>query len=130
MNLETLVILTAGVGAIAVVVIATAYLYYVRIWFRAYTVGTPVSFMRLFALTARRLSAYKLIAAYARAKEEGIAISLDELESEYSAGGDPRQIVQRIMDAHRQGRTMTVQQASERVRQSGNAAMPAVNQEG
>lgn len=130
MNLEVLVILMLVVGSVAVVIAAIAYLYYVRVWFRAYTVGTPVSFLRLFGLTARRLSAYRLIAAFARAREEGVELSLDELESEYGAGGDPRLIVQRLIEARRQGRAVTVREASEWIGSHGNPAIPAVNQEG
>lgn len=125
MNTEVLVILILGIGSMAIIAACIGYLYYVRIWFRAYTVGTPVQFSRLFGLTARRLSAYKLISAYARATEAGIDISLDALEAEYSAGNDPSQIVHTLMEAHRQGRSMSIQEASDRAGESKSSPMPA-----
>lgn len=130
MNLELLVILMLVLGTVVVVIAAIGYLYYVRVWFRAHVVGATVPFTRLFAISLKRLSAHRLIYAYARAREEGIALSLDDLESEYRAGGDPRFIVQQLVEARHRGRTMTLQQASDRAGSVGTSAVPAINQEG
>jgi uncharacterized protein YqfA (UPF0365 family) len=89
-NLELLVILMLAIGVPREsIAAAIGYLYYVRVWFRAHVVGATVPFTRLFGITLKRLSAHRLIYAYARAREEGIALSLDDLEIEYRAGAIP-----------------------------------------
>ena len=130
MNIEAFVVLASIVGGTFVIVVCVAYLYYVRIWFRAYTVNSPVSFMRLFSLTSRRLSAYRLVSSFARAKEEGVELTLNDLEAHYAAGADPRRIADLLIDAHRSGRSLTVEEASERAGTIDRNAVPALNQEG
>lgn len=113
MSTQGLVIAVMLAGGACIVCTIVAYMYYGRIWFRAYSAGVPVPFLQLLNYTRRGLSPFKIVSAYVRAKEGGVLVSLAELEAGQAQGVDIRRIVQRMVDAKREGRPLNFEEAGE-----------------
>lgn len=96
--MSTVIAVAIG-GGIALILAISAYLYYFRIWFRAFTASVPVSIMRLISMSSRRANPYAIVGAYVDAAKAGLDISLDELEKHYSDSGDVLQVVKALAAA-------------------------------
>jgi len=67
----------------------------VNLWIKAFLSKSHVSATRLAGMRLRRINAGLLVNSYINAKKAGVLLTMDDLESHYSAGGD----VERIVDA-------------------------------
>jgi uncharacterized protein YqfA (UPF0365 family) len=86
--------LTVGVGV---------YIYYGRLYMRARVLNAEIPLARMFALTANRVSAYRVITAYLDARQAGTDVPLDRFEAHARAGGDPICVSRRLQRAKRDG---------------------------
>ena len=104
-------------GVIAITVGISAYLYYFRLWFQAFTASVPVSILRLISMSSRRASPYVIVGAYVDAAKAGLDISLDDLEAHYIDSGDVIQVVNALVAAKEAGVSFSFDEAREIDRQ-------------
>jgi uncharacterized protein YqfA (UPF0365 family) len=98
------IVLLAGVTVVVVSIAAVSlYIYYGRLYMRARVAGAEVSLRRLVRMTASGVSAFKVVTAFLDVRRAGIAVSLDELETHARAGGDPKRVARRLIEARASG---------------------------
>ncbi len=130
MSTEALTILVLAIGGLLVVAGTAAYLYYVRVWFRAFAAGAPVSFKKLFAYSGRGMSPFKIVSAYVAAKEADIVVTLEELETQYGTGADMRRAVRSMVASREQGRVLRFEEACAATIRKDATVSAVVKQEG
>lgn len=92
--------------ALAQIVIGAYFLksfFPVRLWISTWSSGVWIPFGKLIAMKFRQVPAKAITALYIKAQKEGIKdFSLDDFETHFLAGGDPKKVVNAILEARQQ----------------------------
>lgn len=89
-------ILTLVIAAAVVIFFITFFTFVpVGLWISAISAGVQVKLLSLVAMRLRRVSPHQIILPLIKADKAGIAVTQDDLEAHYLAGGD----VDRVVDA-------------------------------
>lgn len=93
----------AVIAVIVIVLFVHRCFVLLSLWRRTLTVGHPVPLWRLFRMATRRVPPATIAGAYVRARENGLDLTLDQLEDHYLDGGQPYEVVDRLIAAKRKG---------------------------
>ncbi len=111
MNTLTLAISVMEVGLILVgiflIILLILFFSFFSVWMKALSSGASVGFGSLFAMRFLRKLPYSLIVdARIMSVKAGIDLSINEIETQYMAGGDIIQTVQALINAKKAGITL------------------------
>lgn len=105
-----------GAGAIAaavlVFVIILLYLIPVRLWIAAWSSGAYVGLSTLIGMRLRRVPPGTVVTARISAVKAGLAISIDDLEAHFLAGGNVVRVVQALISADKANIEMPFKRAA------------------
>ncbi|HEX6276162.1 MAG TPA: flotillin-like protein FloA [Polyangiaceae bacterium] len=104
----------AGLIAIAVIVgmIVLMYLIPLRLWIAAWSSGAYVGLVTLVGMRLRRVPPSTLVTARISAVKAGLAISINDLEAHFLAGGDVVRVVQALISADKANIEMPFKRAA------------------
>ncbi|MCL2483812.1 MAG: flotillin-like FloA family protein [Firmicutes bacterium] len=71
-----------------------------KLWFRALVSGAHVKMIKIIGMKMRKVNPTFIIEAYIRAKQGGINLTVDELETHYMANGDVLRVVEALIAAY------------------------------
>lgn len=100
------------VGGIFLLIMAAVILSFIGIWLRASLSGAHVSFARLVGMRLRRVNPSVIVDSRIMAVKADIAISTDELEAHYLAGGNVVRVVQALIAASKANISLSFQKAT------------------
>src|SRR6056297_731451 len=97
MELFTILIL------IAVIIFVVLFFYFIPIglWISATAAGVKVSFFNLIGMRLRRVAPSLIVGPMIKSYKAGMALSSDQLEAHYLAGGNVDRVVDALIAAHR-----------------------------
>ncbi len=72
----------------------------INIWIKSLVSGAHVSAGRLIGMRLRHVDIGMLVDNYINAKKAGVAVSIDDLETHYLAGGNVERVVDALITAH------------------------------
>lgn len=105
-----------GAGAIAaavlVFVIILLYLIPIRLWIAAWSSGAYVGLVTLIGMRLRRVPPGTVVTARISAVKAGLAISIDDLEAHFLAGGNVVRVVQALISADKANIEMPFKRAA------------------
>jgi uncharacterized protein YqfA (UPF0365 family) len=105
-----------GAGLIAALVlflvVALLYLVPVRLWIAAWSSGAYVGLVTLIGMRLRRVPPGTVVTARISAVKAGLAISVDDLEAHFLAGGDVVRVVQALISADKANIEMPFKRAA------------------
>jgi uncharacterized protein YqfA (UPF0365 family) len=105
-----------GVGAIAIgvlfVMILVLYLVPLRLWIAAWSSGAHVGLVTLIGMRLRRVPPDTIVTARISVVKAGLAISIDNLEAHYLAGGNVVRVVNALISADKANIVMPFQRAA------------------
>ena len=104
----------AGVIAVAVLLflILLMYLVPLRLWIAAWSSGAYVGLVTLIGMRLRRVPPSTVVTARISAVKAGLAISIDDLEAHFLAGGDVVRVVQALISADKANIEMPFKRAA------------------
>jgi uncharacterized protein YqfA (UPF0365 family) len=107
-------ILGFGVIALAVLVLLIMLLWFVplRLWIAAWSSGAYVGLVTLIGMRLRRVPPDTVVTARISAVKAGLAISIDDLEAHYLAGGNVVRVVQALISADKANIEMPFKRAA------------------
>lgn len=82
-----------------------------QIWLQAFTSGTPISPIKIFAMRFRKVNPKIIIENKIAAKKSGIDIPIETLEAHYMAQGRVTRVVQALIAAHKAKIELDIDQA-------------------
>ena len=92
-----------GAGAIAILallfLLALLYFIPVRLWIAAWSSGAYVGLVTLIGMRLRRVPPGVIVTAHISAAKAGLALSIDDLEAHFLAGGDVVRVVNALISA-------------------------------
>jgi uncharacterized protein YqfA (UPF0365 family) len=94
------------IGIVVGVIIFGSVAKHLPLWVRARTGGAPVGMLKLIGMTLCKIDTRMVVLSRLHAKNEGIALSIDQLKSHQLAGGNARKVVDALVHA-RQKRVET-----------------------
>jgi uncharacterized protein YqfA (UPF0365 family) len=98
--------------AIAVVIILGIFFYFLKVWVRAWMSGAYISLLNLVGMKLRNVAPTLIVDARIRSVKAGLALSSDQLEAHYLAGGDVINVVQALIAADKANIELTFQRAA------------------
>jgi len=105
-----------GIGAIAIgvlfVMILVLYLVPLRLWIAAWSSGAHVGLVTLIGMRLRRVPPDTIVTARISVVKAGLAISIDNLEAHYLAGGNVVRVVNALISADKANIVMPFQRAA------------------
>jgi uncharacterized protein YqfA (UPF0365 family) len=107
-------ILGFGVIALAVLALLIMLLWFVplRLWIAAWSSGAYVGLVTLIGMRLRRVPPDTVVTARISAVKAGLAISIDDLEAHYLAGGNVVRVVQALISADKANIEMPFKRAA------------------
>ena len=100
MNLPIVLIVILGVAAL---IIAGIILSFFSVWLRSRLAGAPVSMINLVAMRLRQVPYALIVDVRIRATKAGIAMTIDEVEAQFLAGGNVLACVHALIAAKKAG---------------------------
>src|SRR5687768_17660169 len=85
--------------ALLVAIVFVLYLVPLRLWIAAWSSGAYVGLITLIGMRLRRVPPGTVVTARISAVKAGLAISIDDLEAHFLAGGDVVRVVQALISA-------------------------------
>jgi uncharacterized protein YqfA (UPF0365 family) len=105
-----------GTGLIAAAMVAVAvlvmYLIPLRLWIAAWSSGAYVGLANLIGMRLRRVPPATVVTARISAQKAGLAISIDDLEAHYLAGGNVTRVVNALISADKANIAMPFKRAA------------------
>jgi uncharacterized protein YqfA (UPF0365 family) len=105
-----------GTGLIAAAMVAVAvlvmYLIPLRLWIAAWSSGAYVGLANLIGMRLRRVPPATVVTARISAQKAGLAISIDDLEAHFLAGGNVTRVVNALISADKANIAMPFQRAA------------------
>jgi len=105
-----------GLFAVAVLVLLGFFIlmYFVPLglWIAAFSSGAPVGIGTLIAMRLRRVPPAAIVNPRISAVKAGLAVSVDELEAHYLAGGNVDRVVKALISAEKANIQLTLQRAA------------------
>ncbi len=98
--------------AIVVVVLLSIFFYFLKVWVRAWMSGAYISLLNLLGMKLRNVPPTLIVDARIRAVKAGLALSSDQLEAHFLAGGDVINVVQALIAADKANIELTFQRAA------------------
>jgi uncharacterized protein YqfA (UPF0365 family) len=89
--------------ALIVLVLVAVVANFLMLWLQALTSGSHVSFWALIGMKIRKVYPRIIVLTRIQSVKAGLDISTDELETHYLSGGQPRNVVNAMIAAHRAG---------------------------
>jgi uncharacterized protein YqfA (UPF0365 family) len=107
-------ILGFGTIAVAVLFVVVLFLWFVpiRLWVAAWSSGAYVGMVTLIGMRLRRVPPGTVVTARISAVKAGLAISIDDLEAHYLAGGNVVRVVQALISADKANIEMPFKRAA------------------
>jgi uncharacterized protein YqfA (UPF0365 family) len=97
--LNIVLLLLVVVGVIVLLIMATVIISFFGIWLRARLAEAPVGFLKLLGMRLRRVNPAVIVDTRVMAMKAGIALTTDELEAHYLAGGNVVSVVRALIAA-------------------------------
>ncbi len=97
---------------IAVLVVGVVFITFFRLWIRAMLSGARVSLLNLIGMSLRKINPAVIVDSRIMAVKAGLAISTNELETHYLAGGKVVRVVQALIAANKANIDLSFQQAT------------------
>lgn len=92
-------------------IVAICLLVPLKIWFKALTNGAKISMVKLAALKQRKVNVGEIVDAYITIKKAGLYMSLDEIETHMTAGGDIYNVVNALVTANNSNVNLSIELA-------------------
>jgi uncharacterized protein YqfA (UPF0365 family) len=107
-------ILGAGAIALLALLFLLALLYFipVRLWIAAWSSGAYVGLVTLIGMRLRRVPPGVIVTAHISAAKAGLALSIDDLEAHFLAGGDVVRVVNALISADKANIDMPFKRAA------------------
>ena len=109
MEFVTILFILAGIAAL---IFLGLFFYFVKVWVRAWMSGAYISLLNLVGMKLRNIAPTLIVDARIRAVKAGLALSTDQLEAHYLAGGDVISVVQSLIAADKANIDLTFQRAA------------------
>lgn len=99
-------------GAILVLSLISIFFYFLNVWVRALMSGARVSIWSLVGMKLRRIPPALIVDARIRLAKAGLALSTDDLEAHFLAGGDIINVVNALIAADKANIPLSFQRAA------------------
>jgi len=109
MNLLLILIAALALGGF---ILFVALMRYVTLWIQGWASNADVAFFSLIGMSLRKVTPTVIVNAKVAAVKTGLAVSTDELESLYLAGGDVMNVVRALIAADKANIPLTFQRAA------------------
>ena len=100
-----------GIFALIMFILSTVVLTLGLTWLRAYASGATVTFMELIALKLRAIPVRKIVDTRITLVKSGFNVSVDDLSTQYLAGGDVIMVMQGLLKAKEKNIDLSFHQA-------------------
>jgi len=109
MNLLLILIAALALGGF---ILFIALMRYVTLWIQGWASNADIAFFSLIGMSLRKVTPTVIVNAKVAAVKTGLAVSTDELESLYLAGGDVMNVVRALIAADKANIPLTFQRAA------------------
>ena len=123
--MEKIGFIVFGIAGIVVLVIIVVIGNFFKLWIRALSSGAGVSFRSLIGMWLRRVDSEQIVNARIMLVKTGLAVTTDELEAHYLAGGDVMNVVRALIAADKAGFELSFQRAAA-IRLAGRDVLKAM----
>jgi len=98
--------------AIVVIIMLSLFIYFMKVWVRAWMSGAYISLLNLVGMKLRNVPPTLIVDARIRSVKAGMELSSDQLEAHYLAGGDIINVVQALIAADKANIELTFPSAA------------------
>ena len=105
-------VIVFGIIGILIIGFVAIFLHFLGVWIRALMSGARVSLSQLIGMKLRRVQPSLIVDARIRLVKAGLALSTDELEAHYLAGGDVNSVVNALIAADKANIELSFQRAA------------------
>jgi len=109
MNLLLILVAALALGGF---ILFIALMRYVTLWIQGWASNADIAFFSLIGMSLRKVTPTVIVNAKVAAVKTGLAVSTDELESLYLAGGDVMNVVRALIAADKANIPLTFQRAA------------------
>ena len=109
---NTLIMIALALAGMFLLVMASVFLAFFRMWIRAMLSGAGVSLLSLVGMSLRKVNPAIIVDSRIMAVKAGLHISTNELETHYLAGGNVVRVVQALIAASKANIKLSFQQCT------------------